>query len=139
MAESLAHISYVRRIVNYMLTSVPGCQQRMIQADLAEYGKRTPQVFGGYYPDVYYRTPSYILIGEAKTDGDIDNYHTNAQIDCYIQELRLGPQKEKHLVLSSSLYSFAMLKNLIALKKRSEDLNDIKFHIIDNIAQIAIL
>jgi hypothetical protein len=69
-----------------MLSSVPECQQRMIYADLAEYGKRTPQVIGGYYPDVYYRTPSYFLIGEAKTDGYIDNFHTNAQIDCYIQE-----------------------------------------------------
>ena len=139
MAESLAHISYVKKIISYMLASVPECQQCMIQADLADYGKRTPQVTGGYYPDVYYRTPSYFLIGEAKTDGDIDNHHTNAQIDCYIQELRFGFQKEKHLVLSSSLYSFAMLKNMIALKKRCEDLNDIKFHIIDNIAQVAIL
>ena len=139
MAESLAHITYVRRIVSYMLASVPECQHSMICADLAEYGKRTPQVIGGYYPDVYYRTPSYFLIGEAKTDGDIDNYHTNAQIDCYIQELRLGPQKEKHLVMSSSIYSFAMLKNMIALKKRGEDLNDIKFHVIDNIGQVAIL
>jgi len=139
MAESLAHITYVRRIVCYMLSSVPECQQGMIYADLAEYGKRTPQVIGGYYPDVYYRTPSYFLIGEAKTDGDIDNFHTNAQIDCYIQELRLGPQKEKHLVISSSIYSFAMLKNMIALKKRCEDLNDIKFHIIDNFGQVAVL
>jgi hypothetical protein len=122
-----------------MLSSVPECQQGMIYADLSEYGKRTPQVIGGYYPDVYYRTPSYFLIGEAKTDGDIDNFHTNAQIDCYIQELRLGPQKEKHLVISSSIYSFAMLKNMIALKKRCEDLNDIKFHIIDNFGQVAVL
>lgn len=105
MAESIAHISYVRNIVTYMSKSVPGYQKEMIQADLAEFGKRTPQVIGGYYPDVYYRTPSYFLIGEAKTDGDIDNYHTDAQIDCYIKELRSGFQKEKHLVLSSSLYS----------------------------------
>ena len=139
MPESLAHIQYVRKIVSYMKATFPSCQESVVQADLPEYGKRTPKVIGGYYPDVYYRTVSLFVIGEAKTDQDIDNYHTNNQIKSYIDELRTGSQKEKHIILSSSVYSFAMLKNMIVRRKKDEDLSDITFHIIDNIARIATL
>ncbi len=139
MAESLAHITFVKNIVAYLRKVVPSYQDGVTQADLAEYGKRTPQVIGGYYPDVYYRTPSFFLIGEAKTDNDIDNYHTNAQLNSYIEELRSGYQNEKHIVLSASIYSFAMLKNMIVHKKEKEDLRDITFHIIDNYSRAAIV
>lgn len=139
MAESLDHIKYVRRIVSYMEVTFVSYQMGMMQADLAEYGKRTPQVIGGYYPDVYYRTTSCFIIGEAKTDNDIDNHHTNEQIESYILELRTGLQNEKHLILSTSVYSFAMLKNMIARKKREENISDIKIHIIDNISRVAVL
>lgn len=139
MAESLAHISYVKKIISYMHKFVPLCQDNVIQADLAEYGKRTPQVTGGYYPDVYYRTPSIFVIGEAKTLNDIDNHHTNMQIDCYISELRTGILQERHIVLATSVYSFATFKNMIVHKKECEDLSDITFHIIDNISRIATL
>lgn len=139
MSESLAHIEYVRKIVSYMEANFPSYQESVVQADLPEYGKRTPKVIGGYYPDVYYRTPSLFIIGEAKTDQDIDNYHTNNQIDSYIIELRTGIQKEKHIILSSSVYSFAMLKNMIVHRKKKEELSDITFHIIDNIARTATL
>lgn len=139
MAESLAHINYVRKIVSYLPRVIADYQDMVTQADLAEYGKRTPQVIGGYYPDVYYRTPDTFVIGEAKTDNDIDNHHTMAQIDCYIAELKTGSQPQKHIILSSSVYSFAMLKNMIVRKKEREELTDITFHIIDNIARTAII
>lgn len=139
MAESLAHIIYVKKIISYLPKIIPSYQEDMIQADLADYGKRTPQVIGGYYPDVYYRTTSFFLIGEAKTDNDIDNRHTNQQINSYIEELRTGSALEKHIVLSSSVYSFAMLKNMIVRKKEREQIKDITFHIIDNITRIAVI
>lgn len=137
MAESQAHIGFVRKIVDYMSTIIPSYQDKVTQADLAEYGKRTPQVVGGYYPDVYYRTPSYFVIGEAKTDQDIDNHHTNAQISCYIDELRNESQCEKQLILSVSIYSFAMIKNMMVRRKEQENLSDITIHIIDNFGRSA--
>lgn len=139
MAESQKHIEYVRKIVSYMESTIPSFQIAVIQADLTEFGKRTPQVIGGYYPDVYYRTLNCFIIGEAKTDSDIDNHHTNAQIDSYILELRTGCQREKHIILSTSVYSFAMLKNMIVRRKEKEPLSDITFHIIDNISRTATL
>lgn len=139
MAESLAHIIYVRKIISYLPKVIPSLQEGMIQADLADFSKRTPQVIGGYFPDVYYRTPSFFLIGEAKTDNDIDNHHTDKQINSYIEELRSGSQLERHIVLSSSVYSFAMLKNMVVRKKERERLSDITFHIIDNITRIAVI
>lgn len=138
MAESLAHMTYVRKIVSYVESNFAFCQDNVIQADLAEYG-RTPQVVGGYYPDVYVRTPNIMIIGEAKTDKDIENPHTEAQLNCYIDEVRTALFQEKHIILASSLYSFIMLKNLIARRKKKENLTDIKFHILDNYTKVAVI
>lgn len=139
MAESLAHISYVRKIVEYMAKAINNCQLPLIQADLAEYGKRTPQVIGGFYPDVYYRTPNTIVIGEAKTDDDIDRKHTDEQINSYIMEARTATNHQRHIILATSIYSFAMWKNKIVRLKKQNNLSDITFHIIDNISHFAMV
>lgn len=139
MPESMSHMSYVRKIVFYMETSIESCQKGMIQADLAEYGGRTPQVIGGVYPDVYYRTPDTFVLGEAKTDDDIERQHTDEQLRNYIKELRTATEHKKHLILATSVYSFAMWKNKIVRLKKNEQLNDIIFHIIDNLSRKAVL
>lgn len=138
MAESLAHVTYVRKIVSYIENHFAPSNRLVVQADLAEYG-RTPQIIGGYYPDVYVRTPNLIIIGEAKTDKDIENPHTEAQLMCYIDEVRTATFQEKHIVLSSSLYSFAMLKNMVVRRKKNDNLSDITFHILDNYTKVAVI
>ena len=138
MAESKAHMDFVRKIVSYMETSISVCDKAFIQAELPEFYSRTPRVIGGYYPDVYHKNTRSIIIGEAKTDNDIENPHTEAQLNCYIEEARCY-DVERHIVLCSSVFSFALLKNMILRKKRRENLDDITFHILDVYAKQAIV
>jgi len=139
MPESATHMNYVRKIVSYMTTAIESCQEGMIMADLAEYGKRPPKVIGGVFPDVYYRTPDTFVIGEAKTDDDIERSHTDEQLNNYIKELRTADGHKKHLILATSVYSFAMWKNKIVRLKRNGEYDDIKIHIIDNLSKKAVL
>lgn len=138
MAESKAHMDFVRKIVSYIGTSIPACDKALIQAELPEFYSRTPRVIGGYYPDVYHKNSRSIIIGEAKTDNDIETTHTEEQINCYIEEVRCY-DIERHIVLCSSVFSFAMLKNMILRKKRHMNLDDITFHILDVYAKQAIV
>lgn len=138
MAESLAHVSYVRRMVSYVETIVPDFAQSLLYADIPDFPTRTPQVVGGYYPDLFYKSLNVLIIGEAKTDNDIDNEHTLAQLDSYIEETRtfLG---QKHIILCSSILSFSMIKNMVIRKKRRESLSDVVFHVLDNYQNVAVI
>lgn len=121
-------MSYVRNIVDYATTMLDASSY-LIEADLPEYSGRTTQALGRYYPDVFYRDENKIVIGEAKTDNDIINSHTGAQIEAYIKHTRLY-DLEKHIILCSSMYALAELTNLAIRKKRQANALDVKFHII---------
>ena len=138
MAESKAHMDFVRRIVSYSGSNISMCDPALIQAELPEFYARTPRVIGGYFPDVYHKGTNCILIGEAKTDNDIENPHTEAQLNCYIEEVRCY-NVERHIVLCSSIFSYALLKNMIVRKNRREALDDITFHVLDVHAKSAVI
>ncbi len=108
---------------------MPYVTTELIESDLPEHSTRTTQALNKYYPDVYYCDNDSIIIGEAKTDNDIDNQHTMAQLDAYIAHLGIFKLR-RLLILSGSFYSFPELKNLIMRKKRRENIVDIDFHII---------
>lgn len=138
MPESKAHMDFVRRMVEYASTQISMCEKVMIQADLPEYDGRTPKLIGGYYPDLYHKNSHCIIIGEAKTDNDIENSHTESQLECYIEEVRCY-DLPRHIIICSSVLSFALIKNLILRKKRSEKLDDITFHILDVYSKVAVI
>lgn len=131
MAESRQHKEYVLRIVTF-IGNLHGCCRDLIEADLEGYNTRTTQVGGKFFPDVYYRDFNTLIIGEAKTDDDIENTHTYNQLDCYIDEA-LHFNGNKYIILSTSFYSSASFYNLIARIKNRMDICDIKFFILDNI------
>ena len=108
---------------------MPNVMPELIESDLPEYSSRTTQALNQYYPDVYYQDNSTIIIGEAKTDNDISNPHTLAQLDAYIAHLSIFNFR-RHIILSGSFYAFSELKNLIIRKKRKENIDNIDFHII---------
>ena len=49
----------------------------------------TPPLLAGYRPDVYAvaHDSLRVLVGEAKTPGDIDNRHTRSQLGVYFEHL----------------------------------------------------
>jgi len=134
MAESEQHMNYVRQIVSYIET-FPNCCSDLIEADLPSYVGRTTKIFSGHYPDVYYNDNSMIILGEAKTDNDIENKHTTSQIKAYIEEELLF-NGEKHIVFCCSFYSLATLMNLVIHLKNKTETKDIKFHFIDSLNRV---
>jgi hypothetical protein len=131
MAESAEHMSYVGKIVSY-IEALPFCCADLIEADLPNYNTRTTRVCGGYYPDVYYNDRSRMILGEAKTDNDILNSHTDAQIKAYIDELQLF-SGERHIVLCCSIFSLATIRNYAIRLKRVTNISGITFHFIDSL------
>lgn len=131
MAESLAHIQYVERMVKYAETIPQEYVPSVMSADLASYGQRTPKVINGYYPDLYYYDLNCVIIGEAKTTDDIENEHTAAQLNSYISEISTY-SCDKHIIICSSMIAFSQIVNMIIRKKRKEKIHNITFHILDN-------
>lgn len=128
MAESSTHMNLVRHIVDY-ISGMPCVMPDLIESDLPEYSSRTTQSLNQYYPDVYYCDNSSIIIGEAKTDNDINNPHTMSQLDAYIAHLSIFKLR-RYLILSGSFFAFPELKNLIIRKRSKENITNIDFHII---------
>lgn len=132
MSESLYHICYVKKIISYVENKFSTNEVAFLRTDLPDTNERCPRVIGGFIPDVYLKSTRFVIIGEAKTDNDIENKHTENQINSYILELRSYPECSKHLILCCSMLLFSTLKNMIIRKKKNECLNDITFHILDN-------
>lgn len=131
MAESLQHKEYVSRIVSYIET-IPTCCADLIEADLLGYNTRVTKIGGSFYPDVYYRDFNTIIIGEAKTDNDIENEHTSQQLISYINEATRYNGK-RLIILSTSFYSAASFHNIVVRLIRKCNVHNISFILIDPI------
>lgn len=138
MAESLNHMEYIRRIVGYVPTIAKHYVPALLSSDLPEAQTHPIPMSEGYRPDVFYQDSDIVVIGEAKTIKDIENEHTFSQLSSYINEAR-NFQKQRHIVFCSSVTSFALLKNHLIRKKNKEQLQDIIFHVLDDVSKVAII
>ena len=138
MAESLNHINYVKRIVEYVKDIPTAFISHCLLADLPDSPERPTATLDGYIPDVLYKDAQTIIIGEAKTIRDVENDHTERQIDSYIEEVRCH-KGTRHIVICSNTLSFSHIKNMLVRKKMRENISDINFHILDNICKVAVI
>lgn len=128
--ESITHISFVRKIADYVSTIPENFIRNLLCAELPDECNRCQPIIGGSIPDVFYNDSNYIILGEAKTDNDIDQEHTQRQLNDYICEVRTY-DADRNIVLCTSIMGFSRMKNIIVRKKMKEQLDDIKFHVID--------
>lgn len=138
MAESFNHINYVRKIVEYVKDIPADFISHCLVADLPDFPTRPTATLDGYIPDVLYKDTNTIIIGEAKTIRDVENDHTERQINSYIEEVRCH-KGTRHIVICSTALSFSHIKNMIVRKKMRENISDINFHILDNICKVAVI
>lgn len=136
--ESLTHMSFVKKIADYVSTIPEGFTRNYLCVELPGEYNRCSQIIGGSIPDVFYNDSNYIILGEAKTDNDIDQEHTQRQLNDYITEVRTY-DADRIIVLCTSIIGFSRMKNMIVSKKMKEQLNDIKFHVIDCYNKVQIL
>lgn len=138
MAESHNHMNYVRKIVEYVKDIPTDFISRYLLVDLPDFPERPTPTLDGYIPDVLYKDTNIIIIGEAKTIRDVENDHTERQINSYIEEVRCH-KGTRHIVICSNALSFSHIKNMIVRKKNRENISDISFHILDNIYKVAVI
>ena len=101
MSQSDAHRDLV-------VSAAQAIQQRhptiRVTTDLAAVpGDPVPPLISGYRPDIIGRTrPRHLelVIGEAKTDGDVDNRHTRNQIAAFVKHLHRMPSGTGTFVLA---------------------------------------
>lgn len=136
--ESLTHMTFVKKIVDYVSTIPEEFTRNLLCVELPGEYNRCPQIIGGSIPDVFYNDSNYIILGEAKTDNDIDQEHTQRQLNDYINEARTYAA-DRNIVLCTSIMGFSRMKNIIVIKKMKEQLEDIKFHVIDCYNKVQIL
>ena len=136
--ESLTHMAFVKKIADYVSTIPQDFTRNLMCVELPGEYNRCPQIIGRSIPDVFYNDSNYIILGEAKTDNDIDQEHTQRQLNDYINEVRTY-DADRNIVLCTSIIGFSRMKNIIVAKKMKEQLNDIKFHVIDCYNKVQIL
>ena len=136
--ESLTHMAFVKKIADYVSTIPEDFTRNLLCVELPGDYNRCPQIIGRSIPDVFYNDSDYIILGEAKTDNDIDQEHTQRQLNDYINEARTY-DAERNIVLCTSIMGFSRMKNIIVTKKMKEQLDDIKFHVIDCYNKVQIL
>ena len=131
-------MTFVKKIADYVSTIPEDFTRNLLCVELPGEYDRCPQIIGGSIPDVFYNDSNYIILGEAKTDNDIDQEHTQRQLNDYINEARTY-DADRNIVLCTSIMGFSRMKNIIVIKKVKEQLDDIKFHIIDCYNKVQIL
>lgn len=136
--ESLTHMAFVKKIADYVSTIPEDFTRNLLCVELPGDYNRCPQIIGRSIPDVFYNDSDYIILGEAKTDNDIDQEHTQRQLNDYINEARTY-DADRNIVLCTSIMGFSRMKNIIVTKRMKEQLDDIKFHVIDCYNKVQIL
>ena len=99
MSQSKIHRSLIRLAASALEKRFPSI---VITMDLQRYpGDELPPLIGGFRPDMYGQVAqtNMIVIGEAKTDYDIDQRHSHLQIKEFISHLARG-QRQNMFVLS---------------------------------------
>lgn len=127
MAESSTHIEFVYTCKDYIVKNViPSGDDAFVCVDCPETTQKPPAVVGGVRPDLYYRRSGLLVIGEAKTIGDIDNIHSRKQYECYFEECKLF-EGDSYIVVCSS---WSVAPSLWTILKRMKLQNNYAAHII---------
>lgn len=88
MSESARHSALVTSLVDWMAGTYfygdRGCL--LVDASLCNKQKKPP-IIGDYIPDVFGEAhdPRRIILGEAKTAGDVENRHTREQLGAFLR------------------------------------------------------
>lgn len=130
--ESSTHMDYVRVVASYIVERFPADDCAFMELDLPEEQHHPDHVINGYRPDVYLSSPQLAIIGEAKTAADVRNKHTQEQLVSYVAQLKTQ-DKERHLVVCTSLLAMSELKNMIRRLGLAHDFTGVRIHCLNDV------
>ena len=129
MSQSDAHRDLVQSIVEKLAQRYPGIN---LKVDLQQVpGDELPPLIDGYRPDVYVRQDQkgLLVIAEAKTDNDIDNPHTRAQLTSFISYLE--KRKQGCFVLVVTGVGATRAKTLLRFLRMELQVKSTKLEVFD--------
>lgn len=118
MAETYKHQELVQLLKKEVSKLIPAGCQILIQQDTPDTLSLPPQTIDGFRPDIYYCFENLLIIGEAKTEGDVEKQHSRAQYEAYLKECA-NFQGEAVLLIAVPWLESAAANNIIQkLKKK---------------------
>ena len=84
--ESKAHHTLVKYINKYV-SNISGVVSSLIESDIFEISGNITRMSEGFIPDLYYNYDNLCIIGEAKTEEDLEREHSINQYKSYISHL----------------------------------------------------
>jgi len=142
MAVSNEHEKLVQEILNWSRETYD-CSLLSIsyQCSLLHGSSPTPPI-NGFYPDVHITDlkNTFLLIGEAKTKGDLEQNHSKAQILGYLKYIDNFVQNHTDatciLVLATQWAMAGRAKGLLRGMIKREKLSLAKYHVLDQLSVI---
>lgn len=132
MSQSEAHKGLVEDTAQALAIRFPGIS---LSVDLQKSpGDEIPPLIGNFRPDIYAKLPKLdmIIIAEAKTDRDIDNWHTHAQIRAFITYMN-DLQGEGKLILAVAGNSANSAKTLMRFIFSEITVTDMHIEVYDGL------
>ena len=118
MPESITHMEYVKLCGIYIKEHmIPMGNGPFIFFDKPNSLVKPPSLIGGVHPDLYYKRSDLLIIGEAKSETDIDNPHSRKQYEYYFKECECF-EGVSYMVFCTSWTSCVTLWNMVRRMKR---------------------
>lgn len=115
------HSNLVEAIKSWILGNVPDNRMLCVYSDLpSNNASNKPPRIEGFIPDIYAseRNREIVIVGEAKTAGDLETRHSTAQFEAFLRHC--SGQVNSLLVIAVPWHMVNCGKSLIrSLKKRT--------------------
>ena len=134
MSESSVHISFVEKIYEEAKKNIPFGMHVLIDVDHPNSSCSTPKLLNGYKPDLYYCYDNLLIIGEAKTDFDVERPHSMNQYNSYYDEA-YEFSGQSVLIFCVSWKMFATLKNIMRRIRRNKVSSKIRIIVLNDLGE----
>lgn len=119
--ESIVHHNLVKKIYEYV-SNQSVIKKSIIESDIFEVEGNVTRMQEGYVPDLYYKYNDLIIIGEAKTENDLERVHSIDQFESYINHLENYSKRGYKSILivsvpwQASISAYRIIKRIIKEK-----------------------
>ena len=139
MPESEEHSNLVSILQDYIAAKFLGGDNRRVLTDTKGLKARPqPPSIEGYVPDVYAIRSDRpaVVIGEAKTPGDLENSHTEAQLTAFLK--RCAQQERSVFILAVHWPVERLAKSFLSQLQAREGLSHVDVVVLSEIGMLKV-
>lgn len=136
MAESAEHIALVQLLEKWICINLLNYDNGAIRIDSPNAcGKATPPpVINQYRPDIYVDYKGVLIIGEAKTERDLDCSHSKRQFESYLMTCEMYEGKS-YLIVAVSNFVEASARNMLKSIRKRLNVMKTEHHVISPLTE----